>query len=166
MKKNFAAQPEVVDVVTPLRMTSNINPLIINSDMIFNPSRNFKSDSPKSNIYRTPYLNASGNRGGFWEGFGMDDVSALISRGLGFYSGLEQNKADAFAADRARQIAEQKAEEERLRLEQEKIRLEQLDRANREAERKGQTFRRYTVPIIITTVVLIAGISTVIILKK
>ena len=124
MKKNFAAKPQVMDVVTGLDMTSEINPLIINSDMIFKPSNNFVSASSTKT-----YLNAVG-RQGFFEGFGIDDVTSLINTGLGLWGASEQNKADIAEAEKARQIAEQQAQQEEFRLEQERIRLEQIGQAN------------------------------------
>jgi hypothetical protein len=141
---NFAGQPEVMDVITVQDMTTELNPNIINSEDIFkpNPLQNFASDSPNKDNYRCA------NGGGITWGDGLDFGKTLI----GAWGQRQVAKSEQEQADRAREIAAINYRREQLEQQQQ--------------QDKSETFRKYGVPLIFVSVILVAGISTLIILKK
>ena len=157
MKKNFAAQPEVMEVLTAQDLFTEVNPMIINSEDIFNPNplQNFYSDSPNSGNYRSlegdeEYLDDPGGQGGFK--FDWNILGNLATTGLGLWGQSNKAKADKEQADKAAEIA-------RLQLEKEKLEKEQQ-------EGKSTTFRKYGVPLILASVVIVGGLSAYLILRK
>jgi hypothetical protein len=156
MKKNYAGyQPYIFDVLTAQDLKTEINPSIINGEEIFkpNPLQNFKSDSPKQDNFRCfggdEYGDAGDKRPKIdWFQTGLD----VLKTGFGFWSQSEQNKANVEQAQKAEEIA-------RLKLEQERLEAQQQ-------AQKSTTFRKYGVPLIIAGGILIAGLTTFIILRK
>jgi hypothetical protein len=149
MKKNFAAQPEVIDVITPLDMYTEINPNIINSEEIFkpNPLQNFQSNSPKAGYIR-PSSNWKRSDGINWWQTGLD----LLNTGVDAWTQTEQNKADIEQANKAAEIA--------------RLQLQIEEEQRKQQEIKSETFRKYGVPVIIATSILLVTAVTIIILKK
>ncbi len=154
MKKNFAGLPNIQinpansaqTTLTGYDIYTELNPNILNSEDIFkpNPLQNFTSDSPKRGNYRCfedDYNQQTRSRGGNWLSTGLD----ILKAGAGIWSQQQTAKS-------AEEIA-------RLQLEKERLEAEQQ-------QQKSQTFRKYGVPIIITSVVLVAGITTFLILRK
>jgi hypothetical protein len=144
--KKFAGQPEVMEVLTGRNLISEVNPSIIASEDIFKPSQNFSNfvgeygygySSEPSDISKINW----------WE-----EGLGLFKTGIGLWSQSEKSKAEREQAEKAERIAELE-----YKREQERLKAQQI---------KTTTFRRYGVPIIITSVILVAGISAFVILRK